>query len=234
MADTSTPTSTPTTTPATTPAIGRLTNLREIGGPGFQAGRRRTIYRANTEPVDIRDYPTGLTAVLDLRREDEIDRVPHPLVADAGYRRVPLFDPASRLEADADAVYLHEQYIDWLERHRATIPAVFAALAATEGDALVCCSAGKDRTGVVSALLARLWGADLELVGADYALTRERLAERFAADLAASADPDWTRIQQACTPDVMINVVRHVEQHYGGVPDYLRSIGLSDTEIDSL
>lgn len=214
--------------------LPRLTNLREIGGPGFQAGRRRTVYRANTEPVNSSEYPSDLVAVLDLRRDDEVELVPHPLLADPAYRRVPLFDPASKLEAAADAVRLEEQYIDWLERHRAAIPAVFGSLAATDGDALVCCSAGKDRTGVVSALLARLWGADLDRIGADYALTRERLAERFAEDLAASADPDRTRIQQACLPEVMITVVRHIELHYGGVPDYLRSIGLSQAEIDAL
>jgi protein-tyrosine phosphatase len=214
--------------------LPRLTNLREIGGPGFQAGRRRTVYRANTERVSSADYPSDLVAVLDLRRDDEVERVPHPLLADLAYRRVPLFDPASELEAAAEAVRLEEQYIDWLERHRATIPAVFHTLAATDGDALVCCSAGKDRTGVVSALLARLWGADLDRIGADYALTRERLAERFAEDLAASTNPDWTRIQQACLPEVMITVVQHVEQYYGGVPDYLCSIGLSQAEIAAL
>ena len=220
--------------PGTSAPRLRLSNLREIGGPGFQAGRRRTVYRANTAPVTAADYPPGLLAVLDLRRTDEAELVPHPLLADPGYRHVPLFDPSSQLEAAPSAIRLEEQYVDWLERHRATIPAVFSSLAATEGDALVCCSAGKDRTGVVSALLARLWGADLDRIGADYALTRELLAERFAADLAASTDPDQTRIQQACYPEVMVTVVRHVEERYGGVPGYLRSIGLSQIEIDAL
>jgi len=180
-------------------AIVGLSNLRQIGGPGFQSGRRRTVYRANTEPVDASAYPMGLVAVLDLRRDDEIVKVPHTLAGTAGYQNLPLFDPSSALESSADSVELEEQYIDWLERHRTTIASVFRRLAEIDGDTLVCCSAGKDRTGVVSGLLARLWGADLDRIGADYALSRDALAERFAAERDVSSDLDWTR--GACGPD---------------------------------
>lgn len=215
-------------------AISVLTNLRPVGGQGFQDGRRRTVYRANTEPVDASAYPTTLVAVLDLRREDEIARVPHALTGTAGYQNLPLFDPSSALESSDDAVQIEEQYIDWLERHRDTIATVFRRLAEADGDALVCCSAGKDRTGVVSGLLARLWGADLDAVGLDYALTRDALADRFAAERNVSADLEWTLIQQRCVPEIMITVIEHVESHYGSVTGYLTSIGLTDNEIAAL
>lgn len=224
-------------TSAASPVAGveaRLANLREVGGRGFQTGRRRTVYRADTQPVRATAYPARLAAVVDLRRDDEVARVLHPLRASAGYLRVPLFDPTSPIEAAADAVELHEQYIDWLERHRATIADVFRALAGIDEDVLVCCSAGKDRTGVVSALLARLWGADLDRIGTDYGATREALAERFAADLAASTDRRRTLINQRCVPEVMVTVIRHVEDRYGGVGQYLLSIGLTAAEIDAL
>lgn len=212
----------------------RLSNLREVGGPGFQDGRPRTVYRSDTQVVDPSVYPQTLTATLDLRRDDEIDRVRHPLTDLPGYRRVPLFDPSSDIEAAPDAIRLDEQYIDWLHRHRAAIAVVFDALAEVDGDALVCCSAGKDRTGVVSALLARLWGADLEQIGSDYAITKERLAERFAYELSISDDRERSLIQQACDPEVMITVIEHVEQQYGGVVDYLLSIGVPQEKIDKL
>jgi protein-tyrosine phosphatase len=211
-----------------------LSNLRPIGGAGFQDGRPRTIYRANTEPVDASAYPVGLVAVLDLRRDDEIAKVPHALAGDTGYQNLPLFDPSSAIEASADAVALEEQYIDWLERHRATIAAVFRTLAQIDGDALVCCSAGKDRTGVVSGLLARLWGADLDRIGVDYALTREALAERFAAERKSTADLDRTLVAQRCLPEVMIAVIEHIESRYGSVAGYLTSIGLTEKEIAAL
>lgn len=126
-----------------------LTNLREVGGPGLQDAHPRTVYRADTVRVGADAYPTGLSAVVDLRRDDEVARVPHPLATTDGYRLVPLFDP-STVESGAGAVQLEEQYVDWLERHRAGIAAAFRAIARADGDVLVCCSAGKDRTGVVS------------------------------------------------------------------------------------
>ncbi|WP_168207542.1 tyrosine-protein phosphatase [Microlunatus elymi] len=226
--------STDATARPTSAAATALRNLREVGGPSLQTGRRRTIYRADTEVVEPTAYPGSLIAVLDLRRDDEVERVPHPLAATAGYQRMPLFDPSSAIESADAAVQLDEQYIDWLERHRATIKIVFRTLAQIDGDALVCCSAGKDRTGVVSALLARLWGADLDQIGADYAATRENFAERFAAELAASNDPERTRIAQNVVPEIMINVIEHIEGRYGSVEGYLTSIGLTDDEIRAL
>ncbi|SDS27874.1 tyrosine-protein phosphatase [Microlunatus soli] len=211
-----------------------LANLREVGGPGFQAGRRRLVYRSNTRAVGADAYPTGLSLILDLRRIDEIDRLPHPLREHPGYRQVPLFDPASEIESAAEAVQLEEQYVDWLQRHRAAIPAVFLALARPSGDALVCCSAGKDRTGVVSAVLARLWGADLDRIGADYAASGAALADQFAAELAATGDRDHTLIQQRCVPVVMTTVIEHIEDRYGSVAEYLLSLGLTAEQIDAL
>ncbi len=215
-------------------AISALTNLRQVGGPGFQDSRLRTVYRANTEPVDESVDPRGLVAVLDLRRDDEVARLPHALAAMPGYENLPLFDPSSELESSADAIEVEEQYIDWLERHRETIATVFRRLAETDGDALVCCSAGKDRTGVVSGLLARLWGADLDRIGVDYAATREALAERFAAERDVSLDLEWTRVQQRCVPEIMIAVIEHIESRYGSVAGYLTSIGLTEKEIAAL
>jgi protein-tyrosine phosphatase len=211
-----------------------LTNFREVGGAGFQSDRARTVYRSNTEPLGPDSLPVPVDAVIDLRRDDEIELVAHPLSATPGYRSVPLFDPSSAVETGEDAVQLEDQYTDWLERHRATIAAVFRTLAETEGDVLVCCSAGKDRTGVVSALLARLWGADLDRIGADYAATGPALVARFARERAASTDPARTVIMQRCVPETAVTLIEHVEERFASVRGYLRWIGLSDREVDRL
>ncbi|MFJ3383063.1 MULTISPECIES: tyrosine-protein phosphatase [unclassified Curtobacterium] len=210
-----------------------LTNLREVGGPGLQDDRPRTVYRSNTEEsVPASAYP-ALAAVVDLRRDDEVERVPHPLGDSPGYRGVPLFDP-STTESGASAVQLEEQYVDWLTRHRTGIAAALRAIAGTEGDVLVCCSAGKDRTGVVSALLARLWGASIDRIGEDYAASADGLAERFARERAVSADPEATAVAQRCVPEIMTTVIGYVEARWGSVEGYLRWIGLTDAEIRAL
>jgi protein-tyrosine phosphatase len=216
-------------------ALSPLTNLREVGGADFQRGRSRVIFRANTEVVPAAAYPESVTTVVDLRRDDEIELVEHPLHALTGYRRVPLFDPSSPLESAPDADSLEDQYTDWLERHRTTIADVFRTIAlAGPGDVLVCCSAGKDRTGVVSILLSRLWGADLERIGADYAATGPLLADRFERERRESQDPARTLRMQRCVPETAVHVATFVEREYGSVRGYLRSIGLADAEIDGL
>lgn len=211
-----------------------LTNLRPVGGTALQADHPRTVYRANTEPVGPDAYPPGLAEVIDLRRVDETAAVPHPLAASPGYRGVPMFDPSSGLESAAEAIALEDQYIDWLDRHRTGIAEALRAVAATDGDVLVCCSAGKDRTGIVSALLARHWGADIDAIGEDYAMSAERLVDRFARERAASADPEATAIAQRCVPAIMTTVIDHVERRWGSVDAYLRAIGLQDDEIARL
>lgn len=211
-----------------------LTNLREIGGPGFQRDRPRTILRSNTETVPASAYPTTVTTVVDLRRDDEIDALEHPLHAHPGYRRVPLFDP-SVAEAADDALTLEDQYTDWLLRHRDTIAVVFRTIAsAPRGDILVCCAAGKDRTGIVSMLLARLWSADLERIGSDYAETGPRMTERFARERLETEDLERTLRMQRCVPETAVHVVRFVEREFGSVRGYLLTLGLTEPEIDSL
>ncbi|WP_394769333.1 tyrosine-protein phosphatase [Lacisediminihabitans sp.] len=215
-------------------ATATLGNLREVGGPGLQRGRARTVYRANTEDVGQEAYPRSVRTVVDLRRADEIAALPHPLGATLGYRNVPLFDPTVPDEAVAGALTLEAQYVDWLDRHRATIGEVFRTIAAAEGDLLVCCAAGKDRTGVVSALLARLWGADSNVIGADYAATGPALAERFRRERATTTDPEQTARNQRCVPETAVHVVSTVEERFGSVRGYLLWVGLSEGEIDSL
>lgn len=86
----------------------------------------------------------------------------------------------------------------------------------------------------MSALLARHWGADTARIGEDYAASAAGLVERFAAERAASSDPEATAVAQRCVPEIMTTVIAHVEDRWASVDSYLRDIGLSDAEIDAL
>jgi protein-tyrosine phosphatase len=205
-----------------------------VGSPELQSGHLRTIYRSNTENVDVAAYPRSVAVVIDLRRDDEIAVLPHPLRATSGYQQVSLFDPAVAAESAPGARTLEDKYSDWLTRHSSTIGQVFHAIAAADRDVLICCSAGKDRTGVTSALLSRLWGADLPTIGADYAATGPALAERFQQERKDSTDLERTIRNQRCEPGTAIHLIRDVEDRFESVSSYLRWIGLSDREIELL
>lgn len=236
----------PTTPPPAAPT--RLVNLREVGGDGLQArlrpGRRR-VFRANTDVVPAAAYPSSVRTVVDLRRDDEVEATPHPLAGEAGYVRAPLFDPASEVEADPAALTLEEQYDDWIVRHRTTIAEALRVIAAAQeadsdadghgdGDVLICCAAGKDRTGVISLLLAATWGADADTIGADYAATGPKMVERFAQELAHSSNPEYTRRMHRCVPEIAEHLLATLDARYGGARSYLAWLGLTDEEIAAL
>jgi protein-tyrosine phosphatase len=105
---------------------------------------------------------------------------------------------------------------------------------------LVHCTAGKDRTGVATALLLDTVGADRDAIVADYAVSEQNLsgewAERMLAGVAKTGVPMLPQIVALVTatpPDAMRTMLAWVDDQ-GGSAAYLRSGGLSDDEIGML
>jgi protein tyrosine/serine phosphatase len=93
---------------------------------------------------------------------------------------------------------------------------------------------GKDRTGLVTALLLSLAGVDDEQIAADYALSEERLRPRHELWFAeAETDAERERLRRiAQTPAAsIVGVLAELERRYGGVEGYLRDAGLTDEEL---
>jgi protein-tyrosine phosphatase len=128
-------------------------------------------------------------------------------------------------------------YVDFLERYRERFGEAFAAIADAEGTVVVHCFAGKDRTGLVAAVLLRLAGVDHATIGADYAVTAENLRARWEAWLRETRDEEerakLEKLQH--TPaEAMTRVVQEIEGRYGDVASYLRAAGLTDAQVDRL
>jgi hypothetical protein len=160
--------------------------------------------------------------------------------------RVPIFqdddeEAFAEVEAAATAApdygaATREVYLVFLERFRDNIArAVSAVASAPEGVVVVHCMGGKDRTGLVTALLLHLAGVDNEQIAADYALSEERLQPRHAAWLdEAGTEAERERIRRiAATPaESMVGVLEELERRYGSVEAYLRSAGLTDEDLE--
>jgi protein-tyrosine phosphatase len=128
-------------------------------------------------------------------------------------------------------------YVDFLERYRERFGQAFAAIADADGTVVVHCFAGKDRTGLVAAVLLRLAGVDHATIGADYALTAENLRPRWESWVQEAHDEEerakLARLAQ--TPaDAMARVVSEIERRYGDIASYLTAAGLTDAQIDRL
>jgi protein-tyrosine phosphatase len=197
------------------------------------------------------DY--GITTVIDLRAESELRGAPGPPFSDF-QSSGPIASPQTELESDVP-VYLNLPLVDdeiafvlneaptmpdryrlMIDRRQAAFGRIFNAIARADGPVLFHCFAGKDRTGLVAAMMLSLAGVEDQAIGSDYAETDAQLATRYAEWLAKAA-PDrleGMRDELRCPPEWMLRTLEYVEQTWGGVESYLEAAGVPPDSIDRL
>lgn len=207
--------------------VVRADNIRKLTDTGWQALADHGVRRV----VDLR-MPVELAE--DSPRDVDVDVV-HVSVFGDGMDEAYVAGLDAHLASVEDVAdhYVYS-YVDWLERYREHFGRAFAAIADADGTVLVHCMGGKDRTGVVSALLLRLAGVPYNVIGEDYAVTAVNLEPSTSVWIPAVEDPveraKWQRL--AATPAAaMERVVHEVEARYGDVASYLRAAGLSDEQV---
>ena len=195
------------------------------------------------------DY--GVTTVIDLRSESEVKGTPSPpfteftVASQPGSwqeaKLAPSYVNIALVDDDtapvlSQAPAMSQRYQIMVDRRQAALGAIFGAISAAEGPVLFHCFAGKDRTGLVAAMLLSLAGVDPEAIGADYAATDLQLAGRYDEWL-AKASPERLesmRDELRCPPEWMLGALDHVERRWGGVAAYLEAAGLTPAAIDRL
>ena len=197
------------------------------------------------------DY--GITTVIDLRAESELNGSPGPPFSDfqssssgapprAGgeddrpvYLHLPLVDDKTAAGLN-EAPTMPERYMLMLDRRQAAVGTILNAIAEAEGPVLFHCFAGKDRTGLVAAIMLSLAGVEPEAIGADYAATDAQLATRYAEWLSRAAPErvEGMRDELRCPPEWILRTLAHVERKWGGVDSYLEAAGVTPDNIDRL
>jgi protein tyrosine/serine phosphatase len=228
-------------------------NVRDLGGhPTEDGGTTRfgAIVRADTvhrlTDAGWRELVGhGVTRIVDLRLDEEREADP-PAELPVDVVHVNLFggydeDYGAYLDALSAAAPTPAEatkavYLDFVERFASRFPPVFRAIAdAPEGAVLVHCHGGKDRTGLVVALLLSVAGVPRDEVVADYALSERNLAERQAV-WEAEAESEEERARRAqigrCPPEAMRAVLDELDRRYGSVREYLLAAGATDDELD--
>jgi protein-tyrosine phosphatase len=218
-------------------------NVRDVGGlPTGDGGvvREGVLIRADSlhflsqsgvEAV----RGAGVSRILDLRGEEELELFPSPFADDPVALHVPLQDPADPPHGQDTIV---GACIDMLDRHPELFAAAVLAIAeAPDGPVVVHCLGGKDRTGMVVALALSVAGVPEDEIIADYFLTKENLAGRLAEQLAEETDeslhPEMIEFRDT-RAESLVAILAHLDTQYGGPEAYLRHGGLTPYQLELL
>jgi protein-tyrosine phosphatase len=246
--------------------LNSIQNLRDLGGYSTTDGRTTRWHRfvrcagmsalTQADRQKMLDY--GIKAVVDLRSQNDILTLPNPFADLAGiaYHHRDLWggrvsDFKSSTASLTQAHKMADLYRLGFVRCEGIIGEIIGTLA-DEGDhaAVFHCGAGKDRTGMIAALLLGIAGVPYETIIADYALTelyledpkrdhdnpdpmflsQQQLAEQVA-------NPDVVPLPlyfSSCLPESMLLALEFLDEHYGGINGYVRKIGVTDAQIERL
>jgi protein-tyrosine phosphatase len=227
-------------------------NLRDLGGYSTAPGehvRWRLLFRggglqrlAGPDLEAARDL--GWLTVIDLRTDAEVARsgTCATELLGARYHHLPMirevWDPVDldpRVNAEE---YLFERYREMLDEGAPTIGMAITLLGSPGNlPGVFYCAAGKDRTGVLAAIILDLLAVDHETIAHDYHLSKERV-DRIRARARARQEAT-TMVQQPETfmqaPAGAMRLLLHwMAERHGGSAGYLRSIGVRDASIMSL
>lgn len=224
-------------------------NIRDLGGLPRQAGGhtapRRVLRACAMQHIGAQDraalVDAGLSTVIDLRSDAEIAAAPaafagHPGVATLHHPVFSDLAPIAAMIAAEPDFRLQLRYVRALELAAPRFAAVIAAVAdAAPGMVVVHCTAGKDRTGIVAAMLLDLAGVPHPAIVADYARTIDHGAD-LLADLrrrALAAGQPVARVDRTlgAPPEAMAATLAMLDQAHGGTAGYLRQAGLSQDTI---
>lgn len=192
----------------TSTAADRLANLRDVASAsdGLRPGMllRSDAPRAGDRVPD--DVPWPPRTVLDLRDVGE-QREAHPLRDEARVISLPVLDGATSAAqaGDVEPFDLGRLYLEMLDgvgaRHLVDGVGVIAA---DDAPVLVHCTAGKDRTGVLVAVVLALVGVDRAEIVTDYVRTERNMPQIIArARRTARVPTDSSHVLAALPPELL-------------------------------
>ena len=215
--------------------LGTMRNLRDLGGYAGTDGRatawerllRGDVPRGLTE-ADI-DWliDRDITTIIDLRTAEELELRPDELKFLPGffYPHLPLVEGSLLPGTEEDVSESYFRMID----EKTRMAAVLRAIARAPGGVLFHCTAGKDRTGCVAALVLGLAGVAQGDVLADYQVSEtyirdviRRMAERI---------PDMAAWMGRSKPEYMERCLGLLLEKYRSVSGYLLAAGLTEEEL---
>ncbi|WP_322748011.1 MULTISPECIES: tyrosine-protein phosphatase [unclassified Frankia] len=230
-------------------------NARDLGDLPTTAGgstRRGLLIRCDTvqqltvDATNVLINEFGLRTVLDLRTPKEAAAEGRGLLAETevGYHNTAFIPDLYLVPGDPEHKVIVEQrskretvehYLDYLTRPASAVPTALRLLTQpAELPTLFHCAAGKDRTGVLAALVLDIVGVRREAIVDDYVMTNERLPQ---IKTRLSAMPTYSRSARSdigCRPETMVTFFETLDQRWGGAAGWALGHGITQAELDVL
>jgi protein-tyrosine phosphatase len=173
------------------PYLSAPVNLRDLGGISIGGGRVRSGFAIRSDDLSVVTPAVaralvegGLTTVIDLRTPDECALTGRGPLGEfpVAYHHLPLMTsiiPAGRGRGpiSLNAVSMGEMYADLVDTASAQLAAALSIIALSPGATAFHCAAGRDRTGVLAALLLLALDATDDAVVDDYVRTDANMVE---------------------------------------------------------
>jgi len=224
-------------------------NFRDLGGYPTADGRVvrwRQVFRSDALHHLTRQDVARLRGelcigdVIDLRSTVELRSEGRgPLAHEAiRFHHLPLYDGNAARAVPMPDLTLTDRYFLLAQVAQQPIAGVIATLADTDAPAVFHCAAGKDRTGVLSAVLLGLLGVPDQVIVADYAATQENLdaiIERLMStegyhSMLSALPPDTLHAE----PETMLIFLERMRAAYGSMEGYARACGAPAAAIHRL
>ena len=228
-------------------AIQGTYNIRDLGGYKTRDGsltRWGTLLRSDKlyhlSPASKQAIiDLGVKTIVDLRYSIEMETEPDDFAHSqvVHYMPMPLYELSGDGTLPAIPDNLEEMYTMILDHRQGQIAKTFRTLFAPGAlPGLYHCTAGKDRTGLMSALILGAVGVPEETIIEDYVLSA-RYLNHLLDQLRKQAkqmgyDTAWYDRLLTCEPATMRRTLDHLAKHYGDIHSYLLKTGLSQAELE--
>lgn len=227
-------------------AVQGCYNVRDLGGYPTIDGRLtrwKTVVRADgLHQVTLVGQHLlldhGIRTIIDLRHAREVEHAPNVFAHSSSltYLNLPLIEDPNEEWIPPTLTALNQKM---LAECQSQIKQVFEILADPETfPVLIHCTAGKDRTGLIVALLLSLLQVPDDTIAQDYALSAPYLAPLFERRrwLAQEAGQDLSRFEQLmqAPPECMLELLDSLKKQHGGARAYLEALGLTDQQLRSV
>ena len=238
-----------------------LYNARDLGGFPTKDGRitKFGVFVRSEAPAELPegdvDYLRryGVTASIDFRGTGEAAARPSDLKEVFPYYHRPLFNEAAMAGGNPHPpknIGWGEQYIAMAEESREWAVDVLTIAAENPGALLYHCTTGKDRTGLMTCYLLSIAGVARGDIAADYCVSQlflEPVYEKMRSGMLKMGPPPGEGNGKGAPPmpkmdgsffetpaSAMLTLIDYLTERYGGVVEYLKTIGVSESIMDTI